>query len=302
MRLEDMAGKFGIEIKPVGTESDVYIIKCTEIESISPILQSLPSLKPDQEAKARSGGKPNQEAKAKDNVTIDISLIVSEINNRSKTTKSKHASPSRPSRTSVAPDLSRTSHCFTSPSIEKLENEIFAQSRNRNIHHLNHPATPENEKKLFNQKVPSSSSVTKPTDLSPILNQSAIYTLIGSDMATATVSQFKLIFLNVFCFLNFVSFKFDDGQNRLNRLLQCDYCLKALNDPIYLSCCGKTVCRNDLAHKTTCVLCKHVYSTGQVFHSNEKIADLLLLRKNFDLDEIDGLELESSNYFIMLIS
>ena len=171
-----MAGKFGIEIKPVGTESNVYIIKCTEIESITPILQSLPSssLKPDQEA--RSGAKPNQETKAKDNVTIDISLTVSDLNNRPKTTKSKHSSPSPPSRTSVAPDSSKTSRRFISPSIEKLENEIFAQSRNRNINHLNHPASPEKDKQLFNQKVPSSVSVTKPTDLSPILNQSTIYT------------------------------------------------------------------------------------------------------------------------------
>ncbi len=308
MRLEDMAGKFGIEIKQIGAESDVYIIKSAEIESISPVSQTPPSLKP-------TTTKPDQEAKAKnnDNVTIDIQFKLAETKTRTKTIKPKQTSPSPPLQPKFDQakfeqakfDQAKFDHQtrrVTSQSIEKLEEEIFEQSRNRKV--LAHLSTPEKDNQLLYQQVPSLYAASKPTDLSPILDQSAIYTLTGSDMTgSAIVSQFKtsLIFL-----IHFFSFKFADDQmtTRFHRLLQCDYCTKALNDPIYLPCCGKTVCRSDLVQKiATCVICKQAYQQGQVFHSNEKIADLLLLRKNlYEMDDMNMLEIDSSKYFSMLIS
>ncbi len=258
MRLEDMAGKFGIEIKQIGAESDVYIIKSAEIESISPVSQTPPSLKP-------TTTKPDQEAKAKnnDNVTIDIQFKLAETKTRTKTIKPKQTSPSPP----LQPKFDQTkfdhqTRRITSQSIEKLEEEIFEQSRNRKV--LAHLSTPEKDNQLLYQQVPSLYAASKPTDLSPILDQSAIYTLTGSDMTgSAIVSQFKtsLIFL-----IHFFSFKFADDQmtTRFHRLLQCDYCTKALNDPIYLPCCGKTVCRSDLVQKiATCVICKEALGASQ---------------------------------------
>jgi len=275
MRLEDMAGKFGIEIKQIGAESDVYIIKSAEIESISPVSQTPPSLKP-------TTTKPDQEAKAKnnENVTIDIQFKLAETKTRTKTIKPKQTSPSPPLQPKF--DQAKFDHQtrrITSQSIEKLEEEIFEQSRNRKV--LAHLSTPEKDNQLLYQQVPSLYAASKPTDLSPILDQSAIYTLTGSDMTGSAIMT-----------------------TRFHRLLQCDYCTKALNDPIYLPCCGKTVCRSDLVQKiATCVICKQAYQQGQVFHSNEKIADLLLLRKNlYEMDDMNMLEIDSSKYFSMLIN
>ena len=74
----------------------------------------------------------------------------------------------------------------------------------------------------------------------------------------------------------------------ITKLLTCDYCSKIYKDPVFLNCCGKHICKDDLNKKietaslnAKCPLCEHEIQ-NQNFRINET---LNIMINEFELHE-----------------